>query len=120
MRASKTDLDPEIVEYMNKLPKLVSGHELKNVKCEFKVDGENLIFRSEIEFYDRDISFKAAVVELPESNFWFALPKIERTSNSLKIVSKVEQSEDGIFVLNRDGIIITLIGKSESLYLEGC
>jgi len=120
LRASKTALDSEILEYMNKLPKVISGHEIKNVKCEFKVDGKNLIFRSDIEFYNRDIPYKAAIVELPESNFWFALPNIERTPNSLKITSKVEQSEDGTFILNRDGIIVTLIGKNESVYLQGC
>jgi len=120
LRASKTTLDSEIVEYMNRLPKVVSGHELKNMKCEFKVDGQNLIFRSDIEFYNRDIAFKAAIVELPESNIWFALPNIERASNSLIIISKAEQSEDGAFVLNRDGIIVTLISKNESVYIQGC
>ena len=120
LRASKTVLDSEIVEYMNRLPKVVSGHELKNMKCEFKVDGQNLIFRSDIEFYNRDIGFKAAIVELPESNIWFALPNIERASNSLRIISKAEQSEDGAFVLNRDGIIVTLISKNESVYIQGC
>ena len=120
LRASKTVLDSEIVEYMNRLPKVVSGHELKNMKCEFKVDGQNLIFRSDIEFYNRDIGFKAAIVELPESNIWFALPNIERASNSLRIISKAEQSEDGAFVLNRDGIILTLISNNESVYIQGC
>ena len=120
LRASKTVLDSEIVEYMNRLPKVVSGHELKNMKCDFKVDGQNLIFRSDIEFYNRDIGFKAAIVELPESNIWFALPNIERASNSLRIISKAEQSEDGAFVLNRDGIIVTLISKNESVYIQGC
>ena len=120
LRASKTVLDSEIVEYMNRLPKVVSGHELKNMKCEFKVDGQNLIFRSDIEFYNRDIGFKAAIVELPESNIWFALPDIERASNSLRIISKAEQSEDGAFVLNRDGIIVTLISNNESVYIQGC
>jgi len=120
LRASKTVLDSEIVEYMNRLPKVVSGHELKNMKCEFKVDGQNLIFRSDIEFYNRDIGFKAAIVELPESNIWFALPNIERASNSLRIISKAEQSEDGAFVLNRDGIIVTLISNNESVYIQGC
>ena len=120
LRASKTVLDSEIVEYMNRLPKVVSGHELKNMKCEFKVDEQNLIFRSDIEFYNRDIGFKAAIVELPESNIWFALPNIERASNSLRIISKAEQSDDGAFVLNRDGIIVTLISKNESVYIQGC
>jgi len=120
LRASKTVLDSEIVEYMNRLPKVVSGHELKNMKCEFKVDGQNLIFRSDIEFYNRDIGFKAAIVELPESNIWFALPNIERASNSLRIISKAEQSDDGAFVLNRDGIIVTLISNNESVYIQGC
>ena len=120
LRASKTVLDSEIVEYMNRLPKVVSGHELKNMKCDFKVDGQNLIFRSDIEFYNRDIGFKAAIVELPESNIWFALPNIERASNSLRIISKAEQSDDGAFVLNRDGIIVTLISNNESVYIQGC
>ena len=120
LRASKTVLDSEIVEYMNRLPKVVSGLELKNMKCEFKVDGQILMFRSDIEFYNRDIGFKAAIVELPESNIWFALPNIERASNSIRIISKAEQSEDGAFVLNRDGIILTLISNNESVYIQGC
>ncbi len=120
LRTSKTALDSQIVEYMNKLPRAVSGHELKNIKCEFKVDGKNLMFRSDIEFYNRDIGFKAAIVELPESNIWFALPNIERASNSLGIIAKAEQSEDGAFVLNRNGIIVTLISKNESVYIQGC
>ena len=120
LRPSKTTIDQEIIKYSNLLPKLVSKAKIKHIACSVEASYTRLVFRSNMEMISKIFDIKAVAIELPESKVWFDTPTFKQINNSIEITATIQSFGEGVMVLDRSNIVITMLGNTNGAYFKGC
>lgn len=111
--------DPRIAAAMASRPYSAAEAGVSRVACRVSPVEGGLGLRAEIDM--PGIGGKEmAVIEVDDPRIWVSQAKTARNGNRLIAETRLYHSEGRSFALNRDGIRITVLGRSQAVDIQGC
>ncbi|MDC0739094.1 protein-disulfide reductase DsbD family protein [Cognatishimia sp. SS12] len=113
-----TEVDPRIAAALAAQPYSAQEAGVSTVECHMDATPDGIRLSATIQMPDAGREF--AVIETDNPELWVAEAALARRGATLSVSSEIIHVENDPFLLNRDGVRITVLGSKYSVDIKGC
>ena len=101
-------------------PRTAHESEVQSVSCKITPTKDGLNITTQIAFSNTAPSVRYSVIEYPGQDIWVEQVALENTGNSIVAQAELISFAEGTFEMNQNDLRLTLIGKDQSIEINGC